>query len=146
MTLKQSYADLGLKTLSRVHRTIVHVSGGRVGQSAFGMPTVELLTVGRKSGRARSTMLTVPVINGEQLVLVASKGGDDRDPDWYQNLIVHPDVELTVAGQRRLMRARPATPEEKAKLWPRVEKSYKGYASYRHRTKRDIPLVICEPR
>ncbi|HVA71026.1 MAG TPA: nitroreductase/quinone reductase family protein [Acidimicrobiales bacterium] len=146
MTLKQSYADLGLKTLSRVHRTILRLSGGRVGRSAFGMPTVELVTVGRKSGRARSTMLTVPVVEGERLVLVASKGGDDRDPDWYQNLVVHPDVETTMAGQRRLMRARPATPEEKIELWPRVERSYKGYAHYRRRTKRDIPLVICEPR
>jgi deazaflavin-dependent oxidoreductase (nitroreductase family) len=146
MTLKQSFADLGLKTLSRVHRTIVHLSAGRVGRSALGMPTVELLTVGRKSGRTRSTMLTVPVVNGEQLVLVASKGGDDRDPDWYRNLVVHPDVELAMAGQRRFMRARPATPEEKAELWPRVEKSYRGYAHYRRRTERDIPLVICEPR
>lgn len=146
MTLKQAYADLGLKTLSRVHRTIVHVSGGRLGQSAFGMPTVELITVGRKSGRARSTMLTVPVVNGEQLVLVASKGGDDRDPDWYKNLVVHPDIELTIAGEHRLMRARPATPGEKVELWPRVDQSYRGYAGYRRRTKRDIPLVICEPR
>ncbi len=146
MTLKQSVADLGLKTMSRVHRTIVHASGGRVGQSAFGMPTVELLTVGRKSGHARSTMLTVPVVNGERIVLVASKGGDDRHPDWYQNLVAQPDVEITMAGQRRLMRARPATPEEKVELWPQVEKSYKGYAHYRRRTERDIPLVICEPR
>jgi deazaflavin-dependent oxidoreductase (nitroreductase family) len=146
MTLKQSVADLGLKTLSRVHRTIVHMSGGRVGQSAFGMPTVELLTVGRKSGRARSTMLTVPVVNGERLVLVASKGGGDRNPDWYQNLVAQPDVEITMAGQRRLMRARSATPQEKVELWPQVDKSYKGYANYRRRTERDIPLVICEPR
>jgi deazaflavin-dependent oxidoreductase (nitroreductase family) len=146
MTLKQSYADLGLKTLSQVHRAIVHASGGRLAQSAFGMPTVELLTVGRKSGRTRSTMLTAPVVNGEQVVLVASKGGDDRDPDWYLNLVVNPDIELTMAGRRRRMRARPATSEEKVELWPQVEKSYKGYASYRRRTKRDIPLVICEPR
>jgi deazaflavin-dependent oxidoreductase (nitroreductase family) len=146
MTLKQSVADLQLKTLSRVHRTIVHASGGRVGRSAFGMPTVELVTVGRKSGRSRSTMLTVPVVNGDQLVLVASKGGDDRDPDWYRNLVDHPDVELTMAGHHRLMRARSATLAEKAELWPQVEKSYKGYANYRRRTERDIPLVICEPR
>jgi deazaflavin-dependent oxidoreductase (nitroreductase family) len=91
-------------------------------------------------------MLTVPVVEGERLVLVASKGGDDRDPDWYQNLVVHPDIELTMTGQHRPMRARPATPEEKIELWPRVERSYKGYALYRRRTKRDIPLVICEPR
>ena len=68
--------------------------------SAFGMPVVELHTVGRKSGQPRSTMLTAPVTEGDRVVLVASKGGDDRDPDWYRNLIAHPDIELTMAGLR----------------------------------------------
>lgn len=146
MRLKRSFTNIGFKTLNTVHRTIVHLSGGRIGRSAFGMPAVELHTVGRKSGLSRSTMLTVPVVNGNQLVLVASRGGDDRDPDWCRNLVVHPDVELTMAGKRRLMRARLATTEEKGELWPRVERSFKGYGSYRRRTERDIPLVICEPR
>ena len=80
------------------------------------------------------------------MVLVASKGGDDRDPDWYRNLIAQPDIELTMAGQRRPMRARRASPQEKAELWPRVVAAYAGYGGYQRRTERDIPLVICEPR
>ena len=146
MTVQQYLADLGLKTMSQAHRSIVHFSGGRVLGSAFGMPVVELHTVGRISGRPRSTMLTAPVRDGDRVVLVASKGGDDRDPDWYRNLVAHPDIELTMAGRRRPMRARRASPEEKAALWPRVIAAYKGYAGYQHRTERDIPLVICEPR
>ena len=146
MTVQQYLADLGLKTMSQVHRSIVHFSGGRVLGSAFGMPVVELHTVGRISGRPRSTMLTAPVRDGDRVVLVASKGGDDRDPDWYRNLLAHPDIELTMAGRRRPMRARRASPAEKAALWPRVVAAYKGYAGYQHRTERDIPLVICEPR
>jgi deazaflavin-dependent oxidoreductase (nitroreductase family) len=110
------------------------------------MPVVELHTVGRKSGRPRSTMLTSPLVDGARVVLVASKGGDDRDPDWYQNLAAHPDIELTMAGERRAMSARPASAEEKADLWPRVVAAYKGYGSYQRRTVREIPLVICEPR
>ena len=97
MDLQQYLADISLKTMSQLHRAIVHLTGGQVLGSAFGMPVVELLTVGRKSGRPRSTMLTAPVIEGDRVVLVASKGGDDRDPDWYRNLIAHPDVELTMA-------------------------------------------------
>jgi deazaflavin-dependent oxidoreductase (nitroreductase family) len=146
MTLRQFLADLGLKTTSQAHRTIVHLSGGRVLGSAFGMPVIELHTVGRTSGRPRSTMLTAPVIDGHRVVLVASKGGDDRDPDWFRNLMAHPEIELTIAGRRRLMRARRASAEEKAELWPRVVAVYKGYDEYQHRTERDIPLVICEPR
>ena len=146
MSLQQYLADIGLKTMSRVHRTILHVSGGRVLGSAFGMPAVELHTVGRKSGRRRSTMLTAPVVDGDRVVLVASKGGDDRDPDWYSNLLAHPEIELTMAGQRLPMRARRASPDEKAELWPQVVAAYKGYAGYQRRTERDIPLIICEPR
>ncbi len=146
MSLQQHLTDVGFKTVTQLHRAIVHLTGGRVLGSAFGMPVVELHTVGRKSGLPRSTMLTAPVIDGDRIVLVASKGGDDRDPDWYRNLVAHPEIELTIAGRRRPMRARPASPEEQAELWPRVVAAYPGYGGYRRRTDRDIPLVICEPR
>jgi deazaflavin-dependent oxidoreductase (nitroreductase family) len=146
MNLQQQLADIGLKTMSRVHRVILRGTGGRVLNSALGMQVVELHTVGRKSGLPRSTMLTAPVIDGQRIVLVASKGGDDRDPDWYRNLMAHPDAELTVDGQRRQVRARRASAEEKAELWPRVVAAYGGYAGYQRRTQRDIPLVLCEPR
>jgi deazaflavin-dependent oxidoreductase (nitroreductase family) len=146
MSLQQSLADIGLKAMSRTHRAILRLSAGRMLGSAFGMPAVELLTVGRKSGRPRSTMLTAPIVDGDRVVLVASKGGDDRDPDWYRNLMVHPEIELTMAGERRPMRARRASNDEKAELWPLVVGAYKGYGGYERRTERDIPLVICEPR
>lgn len=145
MNLQHAVADLGLRTMSQVHRAIVQVTGGRVLSSAFGMPVVELHTVGRKSGLPRSTMLTAPVVDGDRVVLVASKGGDDRDPEWFRNLIAHPAVELTMAGRRRSMRARQASAAEKAELWPRVVAAYRGYGAYQRRTERDIPLVICEP-
>jgi deazaflavin-dependent oxidoreductase (nitroreductase family) len=146
MNLQQQLADIGLKTVSRVHRVILRSTGGRVLNSALGMQVVELHTVGRKSGLPRSTMLTAPVVDGQRIVLVASKGGDDRDPDWYRNLMAHPDAELTVDGQRRPVRARQASGEEKAELWPRVVAAYGGYAGYQRRTQRDIPLVLCDPR
>ena len=146
MALRHSRADFRLKAMSRSHRAVLRLSGGRVLSSAFGMPVVELQTVGRRSGRSRSTMLTAPVVDGDRVVLVASKGGDDRDPDWYRNLVAHPEIELIMAGRHRAMRARRASAEEKADLWPRVVAAYKGYGTYQRRTERDIPLVICEPR
>ena len=91
-------------------------------------------------------MLTAPVVDRQRIVLVASKGGDDRDPDWYRNPTAHPDAELTVDGQWWLVRARQATAGEKAELWPRVVAAYRGYAGYQRRTERDIPLVLCDPR
>jgi deazaflavin-dependent oxidoreductase (nitroreductase family) len=91
-------------------------------------------------------MLTAPVVDGDRVVLVASKGGDDRNPDWYQNIMANPEVELAMAGESRQMRARTATSDEKADLWPRIVSAYKGYGGYQRRTERDIPVVICDPR
>jgi deazaflavin-dependent oxidoreductase (nitroreductase family) len=91
-------------------------------------------------------MLTAPIHEPDRLVLVASKGGDDRHPDWYHNVVAHPDIEITDRGETRKMRARTATAEEKAELWPQIVAAYKGYAGYQKRTGRDIPVVICEPR
>lgn len=91
-------------------------------------------------------MLTAPVHGEGRYVLVASKGGDDRNPNWYLNLVAHPEVELTIRGETLPMRARTATPAEKADLWPKIVAAYSGYAAYQTRTTRDIPVVICEPR
>jgi deazaflavin-dependent oxidoreductase (nitroreductase family) len=142
----QSAVDLGFKTLNAVHRAVLWLSGGRIGGSAGGMPVVQLHTIGRKSGRSYSTMLTSPICEPERVIVVASKGGDDRDPDWYLNVVAHPDVEVTLEGQRIPMRARTASTGEKDELWPQVVKTYKGYAGYEKRSLRNIPLVICEPR
>lgn len=109
------------------------------------MPPVELHTVGRKSGQRRSTMLTAPVCEEDRVVLVASKGGHQHHPDWYKNLVANPEVELTVDGRTRPMRARTASPEEKAALWPTIVGAYRGYEGYQRNTERDIPVVICEP-
>jgi deazaflavin-dependent oxidoreductase (nitroreductase family) len=146
MSLQQQVMDVITKNMSRTHRVILRLSGGRVLKSAFGMPAVELHTIGRKSGKPRSTMLTSPINDADRVVLVASKGGDDRDPDWYGNLKANPDVEIVIGGQTRRLRARTASVAEKAELWPQIVAAYKGYGGYQTKTDRDIPVVICEPR
>ena len=146
MSLPPSVTDLGFKAMSRVHRAVLRLTGGRVAGTVSGMPAVELRTTGRTSGQPRWTMLTAPVADEDKVVLIASKGGADRDPDWYRNLVADPDVEVIIAGRRRLMRARTASPEEKAELWPRVGAANPGYDGYQRRTRREIPVIICEPR
>jgi deazaflavin-dependent oxidoreductase (nitroreductase family) len=141
---RESITDLGFKVVSTTHRALLRVSGGRVLGSVFGMPVVELHTIGRKSGQTRVTVLTAPIHDATKVVLVASKGGDDRDPQWYRNLSANPDVEVTIEGTTRKMRARTASPEEKAALWPDIVAAYKGYEGYQKKADRDIPVVICE--
>jgi len=137
--------DLQLKAMNTIHRTLLKVSGGRLGWRAGGMPVVELTTTGRKSGEPRTVMLTSPVQEGNAIVIVASRGGDDQHPAWFLNLRDHPDVEVAFAGKpKQSMRARVATAEERAELWPRVTSKYKGYANYQTKTEREIPLVMLE--
>jgi deazaflavin-dependent oxidoreductase (nitroreductase family) len=146
MAPRDDLKDLGFKYVPRLHRALISVSGGRLFNRMAGMPIVELHTTGRKTGKDRITILLAPIISDERVVLVASKGGDDRNPTWLLNLQANPDVELSVGGKRRTMRARVASTEEKAELWPQIVAAYKGYGNYQKRTQRDIPVVICEPR
>ncbi|MDE3222453.1 MAG: nitroreductase family deazaflavin-dependent oxidoreductase [Acidobacteriota bacterium] len=146
MSVTTFLVDAGFRSLNVLHRAVVRASGGRLGSRALGMEIVELTTTGRRSGQPHRTMLTVPLVLGEQLVLVASKGGDDRDPDWYVNLLTQPEVDVLWRGVRYEMRATPASEEQRAAWWPRVVAVYRPYASYQRRTTRPIPLVVCAPR
>lgn len=139
-------SDLMLKTMNTVHRTLLKVSFGKVGWSAGSMPVLELTTIGRKSGQPRSVMLTSPFQEGDRLVIVASKGGDDTHPAWFLNLRDNPRVEVVwKGGAKRPMTARVATAEERARMWPLVTVKYKNYAGYQTKTSREIPLVLLEP-
>ncbi|RMH74569.1 MAG: nitroreductase family deazaflavin-dependent oxidoreductase [Actinomyces sp.] len=139
-------SDIALKTMNAVHRGILALTFGRVGWKAADMPVLELTTTGRRTGRPRSVMLTSPHQIGDTLVVVASRGGDDHHPAWYLNLVENPDVQVRLQGGPRVpMRARVATPEERAELWPRITERYRNYAGYQARTEREIPLVLLEP-
>jgi deazaflavin-dependent oxidoreductase (nitroreductase family) len=140
-----SVKDLMARTVTSVHQAVFKASGGRLLGSFGGMPVLILTTTGRKSGKRRSTMLTAPLREDDRIVLVASYGGDDRHPAWFVNLRAHPEVTVTMGGRTRPMRARVASAEERAELWPRVTSAYKGYEGYQQRTSREIPLVILEP-
>jgi deazaflavin-dependent oxidoreductase (nitroreductase family) len=139
-------SDFTLKTMNAVHRGLIKLTGGRVGWQVA-MPVLELTTIGRKSGQPRSVLLTSPYQEGETIVVVASRGGDDTHPAWLLNLRDHPDVEVSLkGGPKRPMRARIADAGERAKLWPKIAADFKNYAQYQTKTEREIPLVFLEPR
>jgi len=137
--------EAGAWVLEHGHRALLTLSGGRFPKKVAGMQAVELITIGRKTGQRRATLLTSPIYGEDRVVLVASKGGHSDNPIWYKNLAANPEVEITAGDRTRKMRARTASPEEKAALWPELVKVYKGYDGYQRNTTRDIPVVICEP-
>jgi deazaflavin-dependent oxidoreductase (nitroreductase family) len=139
-------SDLALRAMNTIHRGLLKISGDRVGWMVSDMPVLELTTTGRISGRPRSVMLTSPLQEGSAIVVVASRGGDETHPAWFLNLRDNPEVEVSLRGSpKRRMMARMATPEERARLWPRVIAAHKRYAGYQQRTAREIPLVLIEP-
>jgi deazaflavin-dependent oxidoreductase (nitroreductase family) len=139
-------SDLLLKSMNAFHRTLMKVSFGKVGWTAGGMTVLELTTTGRKSGQARSVMLTSPLKVGDSLVIVASRGGDDTHPAWFLNLRDNPKVQVELQGKgKQAWTARVATSEERAEMWPKVTGKYKNYANYQTKTDREIPLVVLAP-
>ena len=134
----------GQRFFTGLHTRVYRASGGRVGSHIGPVENVLLTTTGRRTGRSRTTPLGC-LADGERLVLVASNGGAPRHPDWYLNLRDHPQVTVQRGAAVHRMRARTATPQERAELWPKVVSRYAGYDRYQRRSTREIPLVICEP-
>jgi deazaflavin-dependent oxidoreductase (nitroreductase family) len=130
---------------TRLHGALFTATGGRLFHRGRGMPMVKLTTIGRNSGEPRTIMATSPMQIGETVVLIASYGGDDREPQWCQNVRANGDVEVTVEGRTRRMRGRIANAQERNELWPQVVAAHSFYGGYQEKTTREIPVVLFEP-
>jgi deazaflavin-dependent oxidoreductase (nitroreductase family) len=130
--------------LNAVVMFLYRASGGRVANRMQKAPIMLLTTVGSKSGRERTNPVLY-IMDGENTVTVASAGGAPKNPSWFTNLMRHPEAVLTVGREKRRVRGRVASPEEKARLWPRLTSVYSTYDDYTKRTTRQIPVVILEP-
>ena len=128
------------------HTTIYRLSHGLIGHRFPGAPPMLLLDhVGARSGVKRTSPL-VYGRDGENLVLVASKGGYPKNPAWLHNLRANPETRVQVGSQVRNVRARVAEGDERERLWKLMVGVYPGYEGYRRRTEREIPVVVLEPR
>jgi len=116
---------------------------GREGHDWQGVSALILTTTGRHSGRPHSTPL-IYGRHGDDLLIVASKGGSAAPPAWYLNLQVNPEVGVQVKGDRFTARARTATAEEKPALWRTMAEIWPAYDTYQAKTAREIPVVVLE--
>lgn len=142
-----------IKLMSRTQVRVFKLTNGRVGNKwRLGagwkkpVPTLLLTHVGRKSGKRFETPLLY-LEDGRDLVVVASQGGLPKNPQWYANLLAHPDTEVSLKGERdRPVRARVTSADERAALWPRLVDLYADFAKYQKWTDREIPVAVLEPR
>jgi F420H(2)-dependent quinone reductase len=136
-----------LNRLMGVHTWLYRNSGGRIGQHVpfVRAPMLLLDHVGARSGVHRTAaLLYVP--DGDNVAIIASKGGYPQHPAWYHNLRANPETSAQIGTERRPVRAREATAEERERVWKRAVELWPQYAAYQARTERQIPIVVLERR
>ena len=115
--------------------------GGTVGNGTI--PHLLLTTTGAKSGLTRVNPLNYST-DGDRIIVIASKGGSATHPDWYYNLVAHPEVTVEVGSERFRARARIAAGEERQRLFNQQAALMPYFAGYQKKTKREIPVIILE--
>lgn len=130
---------------TQAHGWIVRRTGGRIGGRALGGDILVLRTTGRRTGRIRDAPLLF-VSHAGGFAIVASNAASARKPAWWFNLQEHPDTDAVVRGRTHFVRARAATEQERAELWPRLVALYSGYDHYKSIARRELPVMVLEPR
>ncbi|MBJ7348568.1 MAG: nitroreductase family deazaflavin-dependent oxidoreductase [Thermoleophilaceae bacterium] len=128
---------------ARVDPWLLKVSKGRVA-TGVGFPSINLTTIGRKSGEPRTTTLLY-FTQGDDVVLIASSFGRDKHPAWYLNLAANPEAELLCGGYSGKFTARQTEGEERDRLFALADQLYSGYTRYAENTTRKIPVMVLSP-
>jgi F420H(2)-dependent quinone reductase len=137
---------VAVQWMAAVNTAALRLGHGRVASHVpGGAPICLLTTTGRRTGRSRTVPLLYLPLRGDQLVVVASRGGTSTNPAWYLNLRADPRATVEVEASRREMVAREATATERAELWPELTAVYPRFDTYQRRTTRLIPVVILRP-
>lgn len=132
-----------------LHTVAYRVTGGLIGQRVPGVGAKMLLLdhVGAKSGQKRtSPLLYIPANDGDDVAIIASKGGHPKNPAWLYNLRANPDTTVQIGREKRPVRAREAAGEERDDLFAEAAGRYSDYETYQARTDRKIPVVVLERR
>jgi deazaflavin-dependent oxidoreductase (nitroreductase family) len=135
---------LALRLGSGAHTGVYRATGGKLFGRMGKSPILLLNTVGRKTGRKRTSPLLY-VMDGEDFVIIASKGGAAAHPAWYLNLRANPEATVEIGDREVQVEAEVADPEEKARLWQKMVEMYPAYDDYQRKTEREIPLLILRP-
>jgi len=145
---QERFGNVVVKLMSRLQTWIYRASGGKMANKFLqGAPVALLTHIGRKSGEERTTPL-IFIEEGEDVIIVASKGGFAESPQWYFNLMENENAKLQIGDKLREMVAREATAEEVERAWPRLLEIYSDFAEYKLRAQacdRVIPLVVLSP-
>jgi deazaflavin-dependent oxidoreductase (nitroreductase family) len=135
---------IAMKIIGTIHRTLYRASDGKLGKTFFGSSVLLLTTTGRKTRRPRTWPISF-LREGYRFVVLAANGGQPKHPSWYLNLQANPRASVQLGDETRLMIARTAEGNERARLWTRAVEEYPAYGQYQQKTNREIPVVILHP-
>jgi F420H(2)-dependent quinone reductase len=134
-----------MRGFSAMHRGLLRLSHGRLGNEFRGAPVVLLTTTGRKTGKPRAWPL-LAVRDGDKYVFAGSNSGHDRHPAWYLNLTADPAVTIEDRGRTLRGKARVVTGDEREGYYRRFVEVYPTYGQYAEATDREIPIVVVDPQ
>jgi deazaflavin-dependent oxidoreductase (nitroreductase family) len=134
----------GWQWFGKLHISVYRATRGRIGGNLIGMPVLLLTTTGRRSGVPRTSPLPF-LRDDERYVIVGSNSGGPRDPAWWLNLRADPRCRVQVMGEELSLRAHLAQGEERARLWPALQKFNRADVTYERKTEREIPVVVLTP-
>jgi F420H(2)-dependent quinone reductase len=137
-------ARLAWKLGSGAHAGVYRATGGKLFGRMGKSPILLLNTVGRKSGKKRTSPLLY-AMDGEDFVVIASKGGASAHPAWYLNLMANPEATVEIEDREVRVKAEEADSEEKSRLWQKMVEMYPAYDAYQEKTEREIPLLVLHP-
>jgi deazaflavin-dependent oxidoreductase (nitroreductase family) len=143
--MDSAMGDLAIKWMSRINTFFYKRNNGQgLGSTFQNIPVALLTTTGRKTGEPRISPLYF-LRDGDRVVVAASRGGSDKNPQWYINLRANPKVQVQIKDEILDLTAREANEEERQRYWPQLVQMYPTYEDYQSWTDRLIPLVVCEP-
>lgn len=132
------------KVMGGLHARLFRASKGRAFNSMRGAPMFLLTTTGAKSGQSRTSPL-IYLEDGGDYIVVASNAGQNHAPGWFHNLQKTPTATVEVGGKTVPVHATAVAKADYPELWAKLDGMFKGYATYRGKTSRDIPLVRLTP-
>ncbi len=133
-----------MHTIGVIHRGLYRLTNGTVGAKLGGRPMVLLTTKGRKSGKQRTIPLQY-MMDGDNIIVVASNGGNVNHPAWWHNIRANAEVTVQIGKKKMRAQAETANEDERARLWPILVEYYSGYQGYEDETERTVQVVILRP-
>lgn len=137
--------DFTFKAANWLNRTAIRLSGGRLGWIHKGTPIIEVTMTGRRSGQPRTALLSAVAEQDGAFAVIGSRGGSDRHPAWFLNMVDNPAVTVRNRTGTQQMTARLTEGDERAALWSHIASQGDHYVDFQRKTDREFPIVMLEP-